>query len=187
MACVLAARTDDWRVVKSRDRSLSSRWSRLDCHLVGSASLVESPKLTVDDGDPAVVLDPDLPVGRLGNAAEPTPVNDEPLVDAGGARPLHLLGTGTVGLHQPIDVLRAEPLGVVDVQLASSFPLGLFPVDLLPSGLDHVQVEVGISVPKKGKLRVSNLYRDAPDDLSPFAESGQAEAVSVAGSGVFIK
>ena len=90
----------------------------------GPAPFVQSAELAVDDGDLAVVLDPHLPVSGLGDAAEAAPVDDEPLVDAAGTGAFDLLGARAVGLDQPVDVLRSEALGVVDVELAPLLPLG---------------------------------------------------------------
>ena len=104
----------------------------------------------MEDGHLAVVLDPDLPVGRLGDAAEAAPVDDEPLVIAGGTGAFDLWRARALGLDQPVDVLGAETLGVVDVELAPLVPLGLFPVDFLAARLDDVQVEVARRCPRSG-------------------------------------
>ena len=82
-----------------------------------------------------------------------------------------------VGVLEPVDVLGAVPLGIVDVELAPLAALGVFPVDFLAPGLDDVQVEVGLGVPEQGELRVADLDLDAPDILAPLAEPRQPEAV----------
>src|SRR5262249_43021523 len=74
------------------------RSGRPDGERVGLASLIQSLELAVKDGDLAGVLDTDLPVRGLGDAAEATPVHDIPLVDTGRAGTLHLLRVGSVRL-----------------------------------------------------------------------------------------
>ena len=65
--------------------------------------------------------------------------------------------------------------------------LGLFPVNLLAARLDDVQVEVdAVGVPDQGELGVADLDGDAADQLAPFAEPGQAEAVAIAGPGIVV-
>ena len=136
-----------------------------DPERVDLAPLVERPELAVDDGDLTVVLDPDLPVRRLGDAAETAPVDDEPPVLAGGPVPL-TLSSPSGSSSEPVDVLGSEALGVVDVELAALLAPWLLPVDLLAPGLDDVQVEVGLGVPDQGELGIADLDLDAPD-LSP--------------------
>src|SRR5262249_33600584 len=109
---------------------------------VSLAVLVQRFELAVMDGYLTGMLDPDLPVRRFGQAAEAAPVHHIPLIDARRTGTLDLLGAGAVGLDQPVDILRAETLGVVDVELAPLESLGVFPVDLLTAGLDNVEVQI---------------------------------------------
>src|SRR4051812_3921565 len=68
---------------------LDARIRRLHRERVDLAPLVERAEFSRDDADLAVVLDPDLPLRGLGDAAEATPVDDEPLVFAGRPWALH--------------------------------------------------------------------------------------------------
>src|SRR5262249_30835228 len=116
-------------------------------------------------------------LGRTRDAAEPAPVMNEPFVLAGRARAFHFL-TGPFNFSQPVYVLRSEALGVVDIELAAVLAPGLFPVDLLATGLDDVEVEVGLAVQEQRELGVSDFDVHASDVLSPLAEPRQAEAVA---------
>ena len=87
-----------------------------------------------------------------------------------------------IGL-EPVDVLGAEAVAVVDVELAVVVALGVEPVDLLAAGLDDVEVQVGLAVPEEGELGVADLDLDAADRLAPLAELGQAEAVALPAPG----
>ena len=132
------------------------------------------------------MLDPDFPVRRFGNASETAPVDDEPLIDARRPWPLDFLGPDAVRLDQPVDVLRAKPLGVIDVELAALLALGFLPVNLLSARLDDVQVKVGIRVPDQGELGVADLDRDSTDELSSLAKAGQAKAIAFTGPRIVV-
>ena len=121
-----------------------------------------------------------------GNASETAPVDDEPLIDARRPWPLDFLGPDAARLDQPVDVLRAKPLGVIDVELAALLALGFLPVNLLSARLDDVQVKVGIRVPDQGELGVADLDRDSTDELSSLAKAGQAKAIAFTGPRIVV-
>ena len=132
------------------------------------------------------MLDADLPVGRFGNAAETAPVNDEPLIQSRRARSLDFLGSDAVGLNEPVDILGAKTLGVIDVKLSTLLALGILPVDFLAAGLDDVQVKIGVGIPDQCELRVAHLDGDPANELASLAEAGQAEAIALTGAGIVV-
>src|SRR5271157_3304020 len=160
--------------------------SWLDLQRESLAPLVQRVKLAVDHGDLACMLDPDFPVRRFGNAPETAPVDDEPLIDARRPWSLDFLGPDAVRLDKPVDVLRAKPPGVIDVELAALLALGFLPVNLLSARLDDVQVKVGIRVPDQGELGVADLDRDPTDALSSLAKAGQAKAIAFTGPRIVV-
>src|SRR5271165_2187445 len=152
----------------------------------GLAPLVQRVELAIDHCNLACMLDPDFPVRRFGNAPETAPVDDEPLIDARRPWPLDFLGPDAIRLDQPVDVLRAKPLGVIDVELAALLALGFLPVNLLSARLDDVQVKVGIRVPDQGELGVADLDRDSTDELASLAKVGQAKAIAFTGPRIVV-
>ena len=116
---------------------------------IGPASLVQGPELAVDDGDLAGVLDPDLPVGRLGDAAEAAPVDDVPLVDARRAGALDLLEPGR-RTRPASRRSRGRSPWCCRRRARRPVSLGILPVDLLAARLDDVQVEVDVACPRSG-------------------------------------
>ena len=152
----------------------------------GLAALVEGAELAVHDRQLACMLDADLPVGRFGNAAETAPVNDKPLIDARRARSLDFLGSDAVRLDEPVDILGAKALGVIDVKLSTLLALGILPVDFLAAGLDDVQVKIGVGIPDQCELRVAHLDGDPANELASLAEAGQAEAIALTGAGIVV-
>ena len=153
---------------------------------ISTASFIEGLELALNNGHGPRMLDPHLPVRGLGDPAEAAPVNDEPLVDTGWAGAFHLRRSRSFRLHEPVDVLGSQSFGIVDVELAALPSLGVFPVNLLATRLDDVQIEVGVGVPDQGELRVADLDRDAPNDLASLTEPGQAEAVPCPGARVVV-
>src|SRR5262249_49782419 len=106
------------------------------------AMLVQRLELSVVNVDLALMLDANLPVCRLGESTEASQIHDIPLIDAGRARPLDLLGAWALRLDEPVNVFGSETLGVVHVQLTALGPLGIFPVDLLAAGFHDMEVQV---------------------------------------------
>src|SRR5262249_23532942 len=152
---------------------------------VNLAPFVKRAELSVVHRHVAVVFDANLPMSGPGQAPEAAPVDDVPLVYTGRSGAFDLLGARSIRLHQPVNVLRAVALGIVDVELAAEIALGFFPVNLLASRLEDMKIQVDVvGIPDQGELRVADLDRDAADQLAPIAEARQAESIAVAGARV---
>ena len=146
-----------------------------DVHVDGRGLLTDRVEGPLAEDDLAIGLDAELPSRRGGEAPEPSVIVDE------GANP-----RPGAPVAAPVDVLRAEAVHIVDVQLPLLPARAVLPVDLRAARLDHVEVEVRAGVPHERELRVADLHGHAIDPLGAAVGGGVAEALDVLLGGFFL-